>query len=769
MKLSLQWLFDHIDADWQKIDISSLVKVFNETTAEIEGFEKISLDHENLFFGIVESHTKKEVTLTIPESDSSIKLPSRDDVQKGFCYLIIKKGKNYEWATLLDLHSSKEGYVPALSIDKKLLDGSWKKLVAPHDYSIHLDNKSVNHRPDLWGHRGVAREVAAMLKLPFQALDHLLIAHDNKEYEKSAPANQAHPISITIENPNACKRFSGLYFDSIQNMPSVWWMAFRLARVDSRPINALVDMTNYVMLDIGQPMHAFDADSIKSIVVRQAKNKEQCALLDGTTVALTDQDCVVTDGKKILALAGIMGGKDSGISLTTNKIFLEAACFDAATIRKSSTRIKKRTESSARFEKSLDPYNTQIAIERFLQLLSTAHISYKAADQIASVGALPARKKITISHEFIEKQLGIALTPAFIEDTLISLDFGFDRKKDSYEIFIPTFRATKDIAIVQDIVEEVGRFYGYSRIAAQLPNRQAQPFDMSAVEHMRAIKRLLAYGLQMQEVATYAFFDESFLNTLGWQPGKTLQVQEAVSENWQRLVTTLLPNLLKVVHINTQHLEHMSFFEWARQWPENSKEEQILAGIFVDKKHLINFYDAKQMINRIFQTIGIFDLNWQKPTESLDPWYLHSQSAHIFHNGKKIGTAGILDPLFFSKIASGNAFAFELDGEFLLSYRAPVHRYVSVSKYPSIDRDISMLVPLAITVEQIIQLIKTANPEIVSVDLVDFFEKDEWKDRKSLTFRIIMRDSKKTLSSQDADLIMLNVKKSLQSLNAEIR
>ena len=215
------------------------------------------------------------------------------------------------------------------------------------------------------------------------------------------------------------------------------------------------------MLDLGQPMHAFDAHKLadKKILVRAAKNKETIALLDGSTATLCSDDCVVTDGKNPIALAGIMGGKESAVSDLTNAIFLEAACFDASVIRKTSLRVKKRSESSARFEKDLDPAQTTTAIKRFLKLLDDAHIAYKADDSIISVGDDNAIKEIKITQAYIEQLLGISLTPQFVMNALTKLEFGVAQHKDSYIITVPSFRATKDIAIKQDIVEEIAALW----------------------------------------------------------------------------------------------------------------------------------------------------------------------------------------------------------------------------------------------------------------------------------------------------------------------
>jgi phenylalanyl-tRNA synthetase beta chain len=625
----------------------------------------------------------------------------------------------------------------------------------------------------MWGHRGVAREVAAMLNLPFKAIDHLLVPREVKEYEKKSTPGKEQTFTVAVENPASCRRFTGLYIEKIDAVASVPWMAARLAKVDSRPINAIVDSTNYVMLDISQPLHAFDAGHLtdKSIVVRNAKNKETITVLDGQTLELSADDCVITDGKKPIALAGIMGGKESGVSFSTQSIFLESANFDPAVIRKAALRLKKRTDSSARFEKDLDPHQTVIGIERFLQLITDAKIPMTVQDQIIAIGKTVMKKKVTVSHAYIEQQLGVSMDPQFVTQTLQKLEFAVENKNGAYQIVIPSLRATKDIGIKQDIVEEVGRFYGYDNIPEQLPARITAPFDLTAFNRTRRIKRLLASAWNMQEVYTYAFFDESFLHSLGWQPAATLKVQEAVSENWQRLVTTLVPNLLKVVHSHASEFDTMNFFEWAKIWPLGTpaSEQSSLAGIFVNQKKSVDFYEVKQKMCAIAKMLGVH-FDWvQAPPAELQSWYLPHQTAYLMCQGNKIGIAGKANPAMLSKIVTGDAFIFELDGNFLLTHHKEIKKYVPASKYPAITRDVSMLIPLSVTAKELREGLRAIDTKITAIDLVDFFHKTEWQDQKSVTFRITMMDHAATMTTAQADAIMHKVDAFLKEHKAVIR
>lgn len=770
MKLSIAWIFDHINADWKTIDVPALIEKFNQTTAEIEGFTKLSVNLDA--FTLAQVIDVEATTLHSPEWKKDVQLSARKNLALNQWYLIKHNNKKYTWATAQDLLGGKEHVLPALHCSTEEQKGGWKKLFENDDYILDIDNKSITNRPDMWGHRGVAREVAAMLNLELKPLEQFVVKKDVKEYTSSAPATADNPIAITVKNSDVCKRFAGLFVPSVEHTPSVLWMMHRLVRVDSKPIDFLVDATNYVMLDVSQPMHAFDAALLldKTIVPRMAKNKEKLTLLDEQEVELTSDDLVITDGKKPIALGGVMGGLHSGISASTKSMFIESANFDATTIRRTSTRIKTRTEASARFEKSLDPNQNVTAIVRFLKLLHDQGINIETVQEIASVGALMDEPVINVTHEFLEQRLGATLAPDFVTKTLRTLEFKVQDNNGEYSITVPSFRATKDISIKEDIVEEVARFFGYTNITHELPRKYMCASDTHEVQRTKDIKHFCADALQMRELQSYALHDEQFLQAIKWQPNDALAVKEPVSENWQRLVTSLVPQLLHAVQINAADYNQLRFFEWARVWgsTKNKTEKKTLSGVMFDQKNAVGFYASKQLLERLFAMLQL-DVAWVKVDNPEQPWYVSYQTADLLHNNTKIGTAGKVHPAFMHNVCEGDAFIFELDGDYLLSHHAEVQKFVAPSKYPDIERDISFTIALRTTVDALTDVIKKADTAITDVALVDFFEKPEWGDKKSLTFRFIISDATKTLTKDEADAVWSNVAQKLKKVGAEIR
>ena len=526
------------------------------------------------------------------------------------------------------------------------------------------------------------------------------------------------------------------------------------------------------MLDTTQPMHAFDTQKLanKLIEPRMASNKENLVLLDGQEIELTPQDLVITDGKNPIALAGVMGGKESGISSTTKSVFLESANFAPTTVRLSAARHKVRTQASARFEKTLDPNQNVTGIQRFLKLLDDADIPAKGMGDIISIGARAPKVTVDVTHEFLEKRLGVTLAPKFVVDTLTKLGFEVTEKGASYFIVVPSFRATKDIDIKEDIVEEVGRFYGYTNIKPILPKLETKPTNLDDVYRIRTIKKCMAYSLGMHELQNYGFFDEDFLRQIKWAPNKTVAVQNPVSENWRQLATTLVPNMLHAVDNNQVDQEQLRFFEWGRTWHEGKEvqERKTLTGIFYDKHAEVDFYDAKALLSVLFERLDL-TVSWMQVDKPDYPWFMPYQTAYIMHKKTRIGMAGKVDKTFLNAVCPGDAFIFELDGDFILDYKAEPIKFVPSSKYPAVERDVSMLVPLAVTVEQITTAISAVDKIIVHVELIDFFEKPEWKDQKSITMRFVLQDYTKTLTKQEADAIYDKVTRALKKLGAEIR
>ncbi|HJZ22854.1 MAG TPA: phenylalanine--tRNA ligase subunit beta [Candidatus Babeliales bacterium] len=793
MKISLAWILDHINAMPSDIDINILVERFNACTAEIEGVEKISIDKNKFSIVTLKEVNHDSVMAHSTEWNQEFRLTARTDAKINSYFMVYKQDNETTWARASHIGGEKNDLLPELLIEKQELNGKWKETIEWHDHILEMDNKTITNRPDMWGHRGFAREIAALMKLELKNIDSYIT---KKEIVYSAThIETSKKTPIKIENnkaPEICKRFTGLHIGSIAHYPSLPWMAVRLARAGIRAIDLLVDLTNYVMLDISQPMHVFDVQKLQDrrIVPRMALNGEKLDLLDGQTITLTQNDLVITDGLKPIALAGVMGGLHSAEGDTTKEIFVEAANFDNASIRLSAAHHKIRTESSARFEKGLDPEQTLIALQRFLYLLNKAKIAFDNVSDISCVGEILKPQTIDISLDFLEAKIGTTLDSKFVKQCLETIGFEVvetqDQKITVYRVTVPSFRA-HHITIAEDIVEEVARFYGYSTIVPELPKQSTHLTDIHRLMQTRKIKQHMAYALDMMEIQYYALNDESYLQKIKWHPEHAIKMKNSISQNWQSLLTSLVPQLLKAVTENSSQHHELNFFVLGRTWYEeehNPKtdmhyivgsegpfviETKKIAGIMFDAKKPINFYEAKAKLNSLFELLHLSTTWIKAERESKQPWFNAEQTAHILYQDRHIGTVGIADQSFFSNIAQGHAWIFELDADFLQTYKAPETIFNAPSKYPRVWLDISLLVPLTCTAQELTQAIESTDDRIISTQLLDFFTKEEWGNKKSLTYRFIVQDKTKTLTKAEIDEISQAVTQNVTRLGAEIR
>lgn len=780
MKLSLTWIFDHIVSSWKEHNVPDLINKFNTTTAEIENYEYISSDLN--CFTLVKVIAKKNDSIVAysAELDQEFSLGIRPDLDSEDIFLIKNDNNQWRWAQGQDFKSEKEGLLPALYSKDQDFAGGWKEGFETEDYILTVGNTSITHRPDLWCHRGFAREIAAILNCQLKDENHFFTDYPIKY--SNLMEDKAEQALTLVRQTEKCKRIAGLYISEISNRPSLLSMAHRLLRVDSRPINAIVDATNYVMFDIGQPMHAFDAAKLadKKLIAAEAKAGQSLTLLDDQTITLTKENIVISDGKKPLSLAGIMGGIESSVSEKTESLVIEAANFEASSIRNSAHHFKLRTESSTRFEKSLDSLQTTAALLRFLHLLEKNNIPYVAQGKMLCLGEEVTLHSIELSHCSIEKKLGVTIPQEFVVKTLLSLGFDVKTKQDRHEIIynvnVPSLRA-KDIRISEDVIEEIGRFFGFDRIPYELPALAMKPSDISAVQKVYDIKKILAYNASAREVYNYALYDEEFLKIMHWQPHNALTLKNPISEHMTRLVTSLIPNLFKNIYSNKAEEDLLNFFEWNKVWsqaPQSEKskksiiENSSLAGIFYDEKKSVDFYQKKDLLSVIFTMLG-FTITWIKPDQEIAPWYHPYKTAILVHNDTPIGIAGSVNPGFIAPFLRGDAFIFELNGDLLgkIEYKRVVFK--QLPKYQDTWLDISMFVPISISVARLSETIMKVSPTIFNVELIDFFQKEEWIDKRSITMRFFARDPNQTLSSNEIDTLYNHVLQALIPLGVEVR
>lgn len=590
MKLSLEWLGEFVDiADIAPAEIARRLTM---ATAEVEGVTRIE----------VPAHFKKVTTVRIvavdPHPDpkaTKIRLATVFDgarTQQIVCGAPnIEPGQIVPFAPLgtvlpggLTIEERNiRGFVSAgmLCSDKELglsEEGGGIRILPPgtpvgerfvdagiidlaDDHVIEIDNKSITHRPDLWGHYGFAREIAAVFG---RALKRLATVRP-----PPPPGAPLIPVHITV--PELCYRYACAGMTHVSIVPAPTTVRARLTAVGLRPINAVVDATNYVMAELGRPLHAFDRRTIESgrIVVRTAAEGETLTTLDDRTHRLSPDDLLISDGPLPLALAGIMGGHGSAIADDTTDIVLESAVFRAAAVRRTAQRHDLRTDSSARFEKSLDPEGTVFALNRAAALIAAWVPGARLSTGVTDVYPTPYPEvRIDVTPDRIRAALGldhVRLSDAHIVRTLRALDFGVTDEGDRLVVQVPSFRATKDVGIEQDIVEEIGRTYGYDHIPPKLPVAPTAP--------PRPANPQRAFEHRVRDTLCAAGFDEVYLNSLvdartvraaGGDPDALLTLRNVVSGVKDRLRTSLVPGVLAALGENLKHSDTVRLFEIGR-------------------------------------------------------------------------------------------------------------------------------------------------------------------------------------------------------------
>ena len=426
--------------------------------------------------------------------------------------------------------------------DSTPVGAPFSDFVPKTDTLVEIDNKSLTHRPDLWGHYGFARELAAIFHRELKPLPR----HSVDQYD-SLPA---FPVAIEDEN---CLCYSGIVFSikaGSTRVPSPIKMQRRLHALGQRTYDLLVDLTNYVSLELGQPSHAFDADKVSNIRVAPMGKEGVFQTLDGVERKMKPEDMMICDGDKPVAIAGIMGGLETEITDASTRVMLESANFRAARIRRTSQRLDLRTDASQRYEKTQPPANCKVGTERILKLVEESGVDYKVETRYSLAGDLHDKTRyIELPPGRMNKLVGVDFPQEKTLEILRSIQFEAEFLEDgTLRVGVPSFRSEKDISIEEDIVEEVTRIFGFDNIKPVLPTSPIRPLHVDEyirLEH-RA-RRILAAGYGFLEVHNYGWTNDQWTNKLGFDPGATLELLNPVAPYEARLRTTLMPNLLALV------------------------------------------------------------------------------------------------------------------------------------------------------------------------------------------------------------------------------
>ena len=630
-------------------------------------------------------------------------------------------------------------------------------------HDVVFEYEITSNRVDCYSVVGIAREAAATFNKEFKPP--VVTETGNNEDVNDY-------VKVSVENTNLCSRYCARVVKNVKIAPSPEWMQRRLSACGIRPINNLVDITNYVMEEYGQPMHAYDLDTLAGhqIVVKNAAEGEKFTTLDGQERTMDQDVLMICDGEKAVGIAGIMGGENSMITDDVTTMLFEAACFDGVNIRKSSKRVGLRTDASGKFEKGLDPNNAMDALNRACQLVEVVG----GAVDVYSKKKEPVR--VPFDAAKINRMLGTDISEEEMIGYFKKIDLGYDA--ETKEVIAPTFR--HDLFRIADLAEEVARFYGYDNIPTTLPDGEATTGKLTFKLRIEQVARDIAEFCGFSQGMSYSFESPKVFDKLRLpedsQLRKTVDIMNPLGEDYSVMRTTSLNGMLTSLATNyNRRNKNVRLYELGNVYLPKSlpltelpeERMQFTLGMYGDG----DFFTMKGVVEEFFEKIGMHEKEKYDPDAGKT--YLHpGRQANIIYDGKVVGYLGEIHPEVADAYGIGErAYVAVIDMPEILPYATFDRKYTGIAKYPAVTRDISMVVPKKILVGQIEEVIeKNGGAHLESYKLFDLYEGAQIKAGfKSVAYSIVFRAKDKTLEEAEITAAMNKILKGLEDLGIELR
>ncbi len=634
---------------------------------------------------------------------------------------------------------------------------------------VVFEYEITSNRVDCYGVIGIAREAAATFGRKFcpPVVKTTGNGEDASDY-----------IKVTVKDPDLCPRYTARVVKNVKIGPSPKWMQRCLAANGIRPINNLVDITNYVMEEYGQPMHAYDLDTIegREIIVRRAEAGEKFVTLDGQERTMDENVLMICDGKKAVGIGGIMGGENSMITDQVKTVLFEAACFNGTNIRLSSKRIGLRTDASGKFEKGLDPNNAEAAINRACQLMEELGAGEVVGGMVDVCSETREPSRVPFEPERINAILGTDLTKEEMLGYLARVELAYDEKTN--EIVAPTFR--QDIHCTADVAEEVARFYGYDKIPTTLPNGEATTGKLPFKLRIEQVARDIAEYCGFSEGMTYSFESPKVFEKLRIPADsdlrKVITISNPLGEDYSIMRTTTLNGMLTSLATNyNRRNKNVRLYEIGKVYLPKSlpltelPDERVhfTLGMYGDG----DFFDMKGVCEEFFEKVGMKKKVYYTP-DSGKPWLHPGRQANIIYEGSVVGYLGEVHPLVADAYGIGEkTYIAVIDILDILKYAGFDHKYTGIAKYPAVTRDLSMVVPKSVLAGDIEKMLEQRGGKILeSYQLFDVYEGSQIKEGyKSMAYSIVFRDHERTLEEADITAVMKKILNGLTSLGIELR
>ena len=786
MKVSIEWLKTYIDKPLETMDLATL---FTTKSQEVESYLPL-VNANRLVIGYVMSCEKHPDADKLSVCEVDVKTETLQiicgapNVAKGQYVIValpdaeLPGGLKIKKTTIRGVESTgmicsllelgiehKYHYEDGIHVidDPVNVGDDALKSLGLQDYVLSLD--LTPNRGDLLSVLGVAYDLGAMLDIKV-----------NEKQINIQETETVNEMNISTDTED-CLSYYGRIIDNLTIKASPSWMKSRLIAAGIRPINNVVDITNYVMLELGQPLHAFDYDLLDSdtIVVRNAKENEKFVTLDDKTRTLSEEDIVITNGKHPVALGGVMGGAQTEVTPNTQSILLESAVFKSEKIRKTSHRLDLRSESSIRFERSVDPVRTKKALEMATDLfIKHANATVRKGVQYFD-NSRHEDYPIEISLEKINQVLGSDYTLEDIKDVIRRLDFAFDLQETDFKIFVPSRR--QDVRTYQDIIEEIGRIIGYDTLPSTLPSTVSVGGLTDYQQFKRRVRQTLT-GLGLDETITYALNDMSTIHHYTRSNHvKAVKVMHPMSEYREALSLTPINGLLDVVRYNVaRKMDAVHIFEIGKHYQMNKETEVLgiaMQGTYRDyawqETPTMNFFTLKGIFEALLKRFNIQAIRFEKVT--LEHFHPH-QAALIKYHDETIGHLGKIHPEEAKRLDLKDVFALDVDLEALYRAVEPTKRYQLLGKYPSVYRDLAIVCDQETLAQHLIDTITSeSDTRLKDVTIFDYYVGENVeKGQKSLALRLQFEDPQKTLETKDIDYMIERIVKALKRYhNANLR
>ena len=790
MNLSMKWLKEFVDIDIKPRDFSEAMTI---SGSKVEGYEIEGSEISNVVVG--------KILSIVPHQDSDHLVICQVDIGESEPIQIVTGASNLTVGDLVPAALNNSTLPGGVKIKKGKLRGAESNgmlcslgelgltlndfpyaiedgiFVLQEDCqpgqpiceAIGLDDIKVefeitSNRPDCFSVIGLAREAAATFDKP-------LTLHT--PVVKAGNGSCKDMLDVKIEEPSLCSIYSARIVENVRVKPSPRWMRERLRAMGVRPINNIVDITNYVMLEYGQPMHAFDLRFIedKKIRVRRAKDGETITTLDGVDRTLTHDNLVIADSKKPVAIAGVMGGEYSGIMDDTTTIVFESACFDGSCVRTTARDQGMRTDASSRYEKGLDPNNCLPALERACELVELLDAGDVLDDVLVDDHSSHEQRQIPLEAEWINRFLNIQLSTEEMKAILKKIDCQFDGDT----ILVPTFRP--DLEHKADIAEEIARFYGYNHIPSTPLRGDAQgKYTPRQKFEDKISNTMLALGLS--EIMTYSFLSPKAYDKIGMPEQDSLRnsvtISNPLGEDTSIMRTTALPSMLDTLALNYNNRNGaVALFELASEYhPVDGQElpdekTKLIAGLYGSD---CDFFTAKGMVEQLLDTL--FISNYEFEASSDEYAYHPGRCAHITIGDTIIGVIGEIHP----KVAENygvneRILCFTLDVDSLFAHAQNEAAYKPLPKFPAVTRDLALICEETIPVRILEKaIIKGAGNLLETIQLFDVYQGEQIENgKKSVAFNIVLRSSENTLAEEQVNAAMKKVMKELEKVGASLR